>query len=57
MSPRALTAELGTEPGALDVVSASRSGSASVNFLLVLVTTCVYGPETWYRNQNKNNLT
>lgn len=57
MSPRALTAELGAEPGVLGIASASRSGSASVNFLLVLVTTCVYRPETWYCNQNKNNLT
>lgn len=41
----------------LDAGSASGSGSRSVKFSLVLVTTCVYGPETRYHNQNKNNLT
>lgn len=37
--------------------SASGSGSRLVNFSLVLVTTCVCRPKTWYHNQNKNNLT
>lgn len=41
----------------LDAGSASGSGGRSVKFSLVLVTTCVYGPETRYHNQNKNNLT
>lgn len=57
LSPWTLTEELGTQPGVLGAGSASGSGSGSVNFLLVLVATCVYRPETQYHNPNKNNLT
>lgn len=57
LSPWVLMSEWELSFEALGTGSASGSGSRLVNFSLVLVTTCVYRPETWYHNQNKNNLT
>lgn len=57
LSPWMLMSEWELSFEVLDAGSASGSGSRSVKFSLVLVTTCVYGPETQYHNQNKNNLT